>query len=96
MPVKLSNCRLGSLVVENPERVTKGKHPRIGHITGLTHNAVGEVMVVVRWAGDFTQMNFSGHVFESENGAGFIGEGRHITSIDHFTGDNHVDPVNAV
>ena len=43
--MKLSQCKLGEVVASGMV-----DNPRVGHITGLTVNPVGEVVPMVKWA----------------------------------------------
>lgn len=53
MAVSLKDCRIGTILVENPEKVSEGNHPRIGHVIGLGMSVVGEVMPIMEWARRF-------------------------------------------
>lgn len=94
MAVSLKDCRIGTILVENPERVSEGSHPRIGHVVGLGMNVVGEVMPIMQWARKFTHETttidpkdfrpvYSGQIRE---------ELMHCSSLDLFTGDSFYEP----
>lgn len=78
MAVALKDCRIGIIVVENPERVREGKQPRIGHVVALGFNATGEVMPIVEWA----------HRYASPTSRTPERDLIHCSNLDLFTGDS--------
>ena len=93
MAVSLKDCRIGTILVENPERVSEGSHPRIGHVVGLGMNAVGEVMPIMQWARKFTHETTTIDPKDFRPYSGQIKEElMHCSSLDLFTGDSFYEP----
>ena len=89
MAVKLKDCRIGTLVTEDPDKVLEGKKPRIGHVVAIGINVVGEAMPVVEWARRYTPTN-SG-VDPDTYATTYVGkieqELMHCTNLDLFKAD---------
>ena len=52
--MKLSECTIGTLVIEKPLLPYYTTPRRIGHVVGLATDYNGQVMPVVQWAREFT------------------------------------------
>lgn len=89
MAVSLKECRIGTLVVENPEHVRDGDHPRIGHIVAIGINPVGEAMPIVEWARRYVAANTG--IDPDTYATTYVGkieqELTHCSNLDLFTAD---------
>lgn len=94
MAVSLKDCRIGTILVENPEKVSEGAHPRIGHVIGLGMNVVGEVMPIMEWARRFNHKTTT--IDPKDFRVVYSGEIKqelmHCANLDLFTGDSFYEP----
>lgn len=89
MAVKLKDCRIGTLVTEDPDKVLTGKKPRIGHIVAIGINVVGEACPIVEWARRYTPTTsgFDPDTFATTYTGKIEQELMHRSTLDLFTAD---------
>ncbi len=90
MAMKLKDCRIGTLVTEDPEHVLSGRKPRIGHIVAIGINVVGEACPIVEWARRYTPAT-SGvdpETFATTYTGKIEQELMHRANLDIFTGEH--------
>lgn len=95
MAVALKDCRIGVLVVENPEYVSEGHHPRIGHVVAIGLNPVGEAMPVVEWARRYCAGNtgYDPDTFVTIYNGKIEQELMHCKKLDLFDSESHYCPA---